>query len=188
MMSYFAVEMTPGRYGGGFFEGKARFRLGNIKSDFSDVDIKFDTGCSVSTIPVKTIGISSLVCKKLKEKDIDDNTETIRSYGVETGGRFHSEPITKRQKMNCPALKFKHTISDFEIEGVQIPISDIYLNYDRTGNVLIGMDILNQMINHIDISQKTGHMLWLCAPRDSVGQDFYDAMAEHFGIVYLDDL
>lgn len=45
-----------------------------------------------------------------------------------------------------------------------------------------GVDILEQMISHIDVSKKTGTLLLLCAPRDNVDDDFAEAMKEHFDI------
>jgi len=92
---------------------------------------------------------------------------------------------TKRQKMRCEALKFQHTISDMKIDGVDIPVSNIFLNYNRSGNILIGMDILSLMINHIDVSRKTGVLTLLCCPRESADADFYLAMREHFGLIQM---
>lgn len=129
--------------------------------------------------------VSDRICRSLKETDIVNNITSIRSYGVETGGLFHPEPITKRQKMKCEALKFQHTILDLRINGVDIPVSSIFLNYNRLGNILIGMDILSLMINHIDISRKTGKLTLLCCPRKSADSDFYFAMKEHFGLMQI---
>ena len=46
MRSYFAIELTPGPYGGGYFEGKASFRLDNLRLVFNKVSVKIDTGCA----------------------------------------------------------------------------------------------------------------------------------------------
>ena len=182
MRSYFAIELTPGPYGGGYFEGKASFRLDNLNLVFNKVPVKIDTGCSTSTIPVRKLGVSKIVCNKIKEKDIRENIKSVLSYGIETGGNIHLKPVTKHQQLKCSALKFKHTIYDFEIEGVGIPVSSIYLNYDRSSNILIGMDILEQMVSHIDISKKTGKLMLLSAPRENVNSDFYYEMKNHFGV------
>ena len=55
---------------------------------------KIDTGCSISTIPVKKLKVSDRICRSLKEEDINNNVISVRSYGIETGGVFHPEPIT----------------------------------------------------------------------------------------------
>ena len=183
MSRFLAVPLTPNKYGGGSFDCKAGFRLDNIASSFQNIDVKIDTGCSISTIPVKKLKVSNRICKSLKEADIDNNVISIRSYGIETGGLFHPEPVTRRQKMKCEALKFQHTISNLRIDGVDIPTSQIFLNYNRSGNILIGMDILSLMISHIDISRKTGVLTLLCCPRKSADSNFYLAMKEHFGLI-----
>lgn len=182
MRSYFAIELTPGIYGGGYFEAEASFSLDIFDIPFQKVAVKIDTGCSISTIPVKRLSISNSLCQKLKEVDIDNNVKMLRSYGVETGGTFHFKPVTKKQKMDCSALKFKHAITDLKIENVYIPVDNIYLNYDRSGNVLIGMDILSKLISHIDVSRKTGKLMLLSAPRECVDKDFFIALKEHFGL------
>lgn len=48
-----------------------------------------------------------------------------------------------------------------------------------------GMDILSLMINHIDVSRKTGVLTLLCCPRESADADFYLAMREHFGLIQM---
>ncbi len=73
----------------------AGFRLDNLASSFQNIDVKIDTGCSISTIPVKKLKVSDRICRSLKEADINNNVISVRSYGIETGGVFHPEPITK---------------------------------------------------------------------------------------------
>lgn len=53
------------------------------------------------------------------------------------------------EKIECPAMKFEHGISDFVIGGVGISSDKICLNYDRSGNILIGMDVLQNRDIHI---------------------------------------
>lgn len=183
--NYIELELNPNKYGGGSFDCKASFRLDNFKTLFQNIDVKIDTGCAISTIPVKKLKVSDTICMKLKSIDIDNQLISVRSYGVETGGLKHSEPITKRQKMKCEALKFQHGISNLQLNGVKIPSENIFLNYNRSGNILIGMDILSLMVCHIDISIKTGKLTLLCCPRESVNYEFYNAMKEHFGLIQI---
>lgn len=183
--NYIELELNPVKYGGGSFDCKASFKLDNFKTLFQNIDVKIDTGCAISTIPVKRLKVSDAMCKELKSIDIDNHLTSVRSYGVETGGLKHSEPITKWQKMRCEALKFQHSISDLQLNGVKIPSDNIFLNYNRSGNILIGMDILSLMICHIDISRKTNNLTLLCCPSNSVNNEFYDAMQEHFGLIQI---
>lgn len=179
---YLEIELTPNKYGGGSFSCSAQFKLDSFNTLFQDVEVKIDTGCSVSTIPLKKLGIPDAMCRKLKSIDIDNHTGYIRSYGVETGGQSHTEPQTKRSRMKCEALKFRHYMEDFRLNNVIVPAQTIYLNYNRTGNILIGMDILQSMVTHWDISRKTGKLILLSCPRDSLNKEFCRAMEEHFGL------
>ncbi len=178
---YLEINMTETDYGSAFY-CKADFLLDNMSTYFRDVEVKIDTGCSFSTIPVKRLGIAEKICKQLKISDIENKVDYLRSYGIETGGKIHFVPVTKRQKINSEALKFKHKVLSFRLCGVPIPVNSIYLNYNRSGNILIGMDILQKMICHWDISKKTGKTVMLCCPRERANEAFYKAMREHFGI------
>lgn len=175
------IEMAETAYGiGGVFRAKADFRLDNFLSPFYDIDVIIDTGCSISTIPLKRLKVSDTLCKVLKGADISDKIPYYLSYGVESGGLKHKEPVTDEEKMVCPAMKFEHKISDFTIEGVDISCNKICLNYDRNGNMLIGMDILQNWHIHMGISKVTGKNLFLACPKENVCQDFKELSEKHF--------
>lgn len=66
--SYVAIEMIPTAYGiGGSFSTEASFCLDNFKAPFYDIEVKIDTGCSISTIPLKRLKVSDTLCKMLKK-------------------------------------------------------------------------------------------------------------------------
>ena len=104
------------------------------------------------------------------------------SYGIESGGLKHKIPVTNEEKMDCPAMKFEHGITDFLIGGVRISSDIICLNYDRSGNILIGMDILEKWDIHIGISKKTGKSLFLACPFENQCKEYLEALEMHFGI------
>lgn len=183
MNKYLELELIPSSHGGGHFSCSACFKLDNLKTSFKDIEVKIDTGCSLSTIPVKKLQVSDSICKLLKINDIDAAVAYVLSYGVETGGESHPSPITRQDKIDCKAMKFLHSITGFTLNNVQIPTQQIYLNYNRSGNILIGMDILQTMISHWDISRKTGKLTLLSCPRETADDEFYNAMKEHFGLI-----
>lgn len=183
MNNVLVIELSPSKRGGGSFISNANFKLDNLPTYFQDIEVKIDTGCSISTIPMRKLNLSEALCKSLKENDIDSGIENIRSYGVETGGKTHSEPTTREQKINCEALKFKHSISNFYIGSMIIPTDHIFENFDRSGNILIGMDILSNMAFHMDVSRKTGNYTLICCPRKNVGKEYFNNLREHFGLV-----
>ena len=66
------------------------------------------------------------------------------------------------------------------IAGVDIGKNMVRLSYDRTGNILIGMDIIGKMDNHIGMSKKIGRVIFLACPIDKINQDYLLALEEHF--------
>ena len=180
---YIEIEMLPTACGiGGSFSAKANFCLDNFKAPFYDIEVKIDTGCSISTIPLKRLKVSDNLCETLKKIDVINGVPYFLSYGIESGGLRHEVPVTDVEKIECPAMKFEHGISDFMIGGVKISSDKICLNYDRKGNVLIGMDILKDWDIHIGVSKVTGKSLFLACPMENECREYIKALEMHFGI------
>ena len=60
----------------------------------------------------------------------------------------------------------------------------MYVNYDRHGNILIGMDILSQFDMHIGISQKTNKVTLIGVLKVQEDKsDYENALLEHFSLV-----
>ncbi|MCM1538710.1 MAG: hypothetical protein NC254_09960 [bacterium] len=183
MNKFIAIELLPTRVGiGGSFMTTASFKLDNIPAPFSNVPVKIDTGCSISTIPLARFQALKDFCDSLKASDIKAAIPYEISYGVESGGERHSIPVTHEEKMQCPALKFRHNIQNFHIAGIPIHKNTIYVNYNRKGNILIGMDILQDWNIHIGTSKITGKNLFLACPETSICQEYLEALKINFGI------
>ena len=188
MNKYIEVEMTSTFCGvGGSFSVEASFRLDNFKAPFYDIGVKIDTGCSISTIPLKRLKVSDTLCQILKKADIINDVPYFLSYGIESGGLKHEVPITNNEKMECPAMMSEHGVSDFMIGGVKISADKICLNYDRKGNILIGMDILKDWDIHIGVSKETGKSLFLACPVENKCKEYVDALKLHFGYDLLEE-
>ena len=84
--------------------------------------------------------------------------------------------------MNCPAMKFEHKMIDFMIGGTKIQSDKICLNYDRKGNILIGMDILKDWDIHIGVSKVTGKNLLLACTTENRSTEYRHALEKHFGL------
>lgn len=182
MNKYIRIVMTPTKCGiGGSFTTVASFKLDNILSPFSNVQIKIDTGCSISTIPLARFKALNSLCDKLKYDDISKNVFYVSSYGVETGGKEHSIPITDDEKIKCEALKFKHIISDFNIAGVPLLNNYMFVNYNRKGNILIGMDILKDWDIHMG-TISTGETIFLACPKEKINDEYLLELERTFGI------
>lgn len=177
MNRFIEIPMQKTANGGGVFETTATFKLDNLPVIFENITIKIDTGCSVSTIPLAKFKAYRPICEKLKSDDLKNNVSYIISYGVETGSTRPAIPQTFTELMNCPALKFKHNLSIFEICGVKINFPHIHLNYNRTGNILIGMDILKEFDIHIG-KDKDGKSIFIACPFDSINEDYLSRLNE----------
>lgn len=163
----------------------ASFKLDNIRAPFSNVAVKIDTGCSISTIPLARFQALKGFCDLLKSADIENKVPYEISYGVETGGERHKSPGTYEEKMLCQALKFRHSILNFRIAGMPVVNDVIYVNYNRKGNILIGMDILQYWDIHMGTSRVTGNKLFIACPEDGICVEYLDVLEEHFGLKLL---
>ena len=56
------------------------------------------------------------------------------------------------------------------------------VSYDRTGNILIGMDVLSQMDIHIGKSKILEKTVFIACPYDSLNQEYLEALNQHFDI------
>ncbi len=184
MSDFLELTLTPTASGrGGSFTCDISFSLDNFPMLFKGIPAKIDIGCSISTIPARRLNIPKTICAKKKEEDIDKGLPYVYSYGIESIGRNHLKHHTKMGKMRCSALKFCHGVSDFKILGMAVPISDIFVNYDRTGHILIGTDILEHFITVFDLSRVTGKYTMLACLRELPDKSaFTAAVNDHFGL------
>ena len=181
MSKYIKLVMQHVGKGGGTFSTFASFSIDNIDMPFEHVDVKIDTGCSISTIPLAKFEYLRLLLNQLKADDIRNEVEYLFSSGVETGGQKHTAPITFRDKMACPALKFRHTVSNFKICDVPISADHLYINYDRMSNILIGMDILKDWDIHMGTID-TGETVFLACPKDQINDEYLQELEDIFHI------
>lgn len=178
MNKYIQIVMNPTKSGiGGSFNALATFKLDNISSLYNNVAVKIDTGCSVSVIPLAKYIKNKQALRKLKSQDIETGIKSVVSYGVETGSNRPSDPQTYQEKMDSSALKFEHNVRDFTINGIRIDTKILHVNYDRTGSILIGMDILKDWDIHMGTIDKTtlpeyGQTIFLGCPRDQINKDY----------------
>ena len=155
-----------------------------LDRSFSKVKVKIDTGCGFSVIPYNRLIRDDVMCRDLKAKDIRNKVKSMQSYGVETGGVAHKKPKTFEDKLSCSALKFSHQISWLSLNGYILPDFDVDVNYDRLGNILIGMDILSQFDIHIGLSNVTNNVVLLGVLKTQKDKTEYNkALFRHFGLV-----
>ena len=102
MSDYILLETAPTSIlRGGIFNTIASFNVDSIGLAFENIDVKIDTGCSVSTLSLQRYKLSESFYKRCKERDIKDNLPYMLSYGVETGGSKHNIPVRNWWKITC---------------------------------------------------------------------------------------
>lgn len=149
--------------------------------------IKIDTGCTYSVLPFRIIAnVTKRESYKLKNKDIKANIPYVRSYGVsDTDFKMSCDRLkTKLGLLKCcTALKFLHKDLPVELNDFALT-SDMYINYDRTSNPLLGLDVLKNFAFVCDISMITGKYTFIGCPGNQADKsDFYDALLKHFGCI-----
>lgn len=65
-------------------------------------------------------------------------------------------------------------------------IHDIGVNYDRTSNILIGMDILKDFDFHCGESKVNGKYLFLGCLKEEINALYLDELYRHFGYINAD--
>lgn len=73
----------------------------------------------------------------------------------------------------------------FILKDMEITIKGIYVNYDRTSHMLIGMDILNKLDIHMGESRVTGKYTMIACRKDDISAGYLNALDEHLGLVKL---
>ncbi|MCM1089748.1 MAG: hypothetical protein NC413_02820 [Muribaculum sp.] len=84
--------------------------------------------------------------------------------------------------MELKSITFQHKDFEIDFDGVCISKDYVKVSYDRTGNVLIGMDILSQMDIHIGRSKILGKTVLIACPYNSMNQEYFEALNRHFAI------
>ena len=175
------------KYNNYSFTAPLHIRIDNIEIT---VNCKMDTGCMKTSIPIKKLIIGSQSTKeakalRLKHDAINKKIPYERSYGVSDtlSTRKHDDVlITQGRLLDCTSLKFKQKADIFEIAKFDLGSPVIGVNYDRTSNILIGMDIMKDWDMHIGKDINTHETLFLACPYNSINDEYLTALENHFGI------
>ena len=164
----------------------------HIKIDNIEITVncKIDTWCIKTSIPIKKLIIGSQSIKeekalKLKHYAINKNIPYERSYGVSDtlSTKKNDDMLIKQGRLiDCTSLKFKQKADILEIAKYDLGPHIIGVNYDRTSNILIGMDIMKDWDIHIGKDTKTHETIFLACQYDNINDEYLIALEEHFGI------
>ncbi len=151
-----------------------------------NMNVKIDTGCPYTSIPILRLGISSSKAQQMKQKDCGDHS--IRkeiSFGVNDSKEkreFDKEKYKAGKYMELKSITFQHRNFEIDFGGVSINKDVVKVSYDRTGNILIGMDVLSELDIHIGKSKILGKTVFLACPYGSLNRDYFEALGKHFDI------
>lgn len=147
---------------------------------------KLDTGCSYSTVPYRVLyNVSYGTSLQYKRLAIASRLKFQRSYGVSDTDEIKArdkELIREKRFLECTALKFTHENIPITLNGYHIK-HDIAVNYDRTSNILIGMDILKDFDFHCGESKWNGKYLFLGCLKEKINSEYLEELFKHFGYI-----
>ena len=149
-----------------------------LNEEIYKMPCKIDTGCSYSNLPIKNI-VSEKVAYNMKLNDIKNKIPYQRSYGVsdtEETKRKDNVLITQGRLLECTSLKFEHKFDNIILNNYCLGIQSIRINYDRTGSILIGMDILSQMDIHMGTDKNTGEYILIGCLKDNINMEYKEAL------------
>ena len=66
--------------------------------------------------------------------------------------------------MELQSVAFEHKDLEIDFHGICLKKDSVKISYDRSGNILIGMDLLSQMDIHIGKSKILGKTVFLACP------------------------
>lgn len=79
-------------------------------------------------------------------------------------------------------ITFQHNDFEIDFDGVVINQNTVKVSYDRTGNILIGMDIMSKLDIHISKSKVLNKTVLIACPLDKLNNDYYKALNDHFDL------
>lgn len=147
MNDFMDIELNPKNE----FRCEGSFKLFGAVLD--KLNFKIDTGCPMTTIPLLRTPLSPSVIEANKQKDYENVAVKKQiSFGVNDSAlKRKTDKLKFKQGLfsQLDSVTCTKTVQDFVIAGCNFGTMDIKVSYIRTGNMLIGMDILQNCDIHI---------------------------------------
>jgi hypothetical protein len=149
---------------------------------YKNVNVKIDTGCPQTTILTSKLGISEKLSRKMKIADIQNNVKRTISFGVNDSEKYRKEASKRNQSndiLDLDAVSFYKNLDNISVGGVELHKRTVKINYDRTGNILIGMDILKDWDIHMG-TVDSGETIFLACPKDQLNDEYFKELNRLF--------
>jgi hypothetical protein len=169
MNKYLRIELSERKE----FRCKGSIKLfGNY---YNALDCKIDTGCPMTTIPLKKTQMDELRIYENMMKDYKDSSvkKTV-SFGVNDSDMDRKRNIELFKEGRFELLNSvtcEKQIEDFKLNGCNLGTKTVRVSYTRTGNILIGMDILKTLDIHI-ATIDSGETIMLACPKDQINDEY----------------
>lgn len=145
-------------------------------NNIDNVTVKIDCGCPHSTLPLRRLGLSKDLAYLQKIQDCTNTNITKEiSFGVNDTNEHISNALKLFKSgdwMHLKEITFIHR--DFSVyfnDEFCIHNSNIRVSYDRTGNILIGMDILKHLDCHIG-KTSSGNTIFIACPDNNLTHNY----------------
>lgn len=79
------------------------------------------------------------------------------------------------------SVTFNYTGLEIDFQGFVVHKDEVKVSYDRTGNILIGMDILKDWDIHMG-TVTTGETIFLACPKERLNNEYFEQLDKLFGI------
>lgn len=158
--------------------------------NLTDLDFKIDTGCSKTSIPIKRTPLDHDKILELMMTDYSNpNIKKAISFGVNDS---EEKKQSDRQKFKSGRFLELNSITcikkleEFTIAGLNLGDMELRVSYIRTGNILIGMDILSKFDIHIAPDKTNNNKTTLIACQlNRINDDYLLELEKSFGILTL---
>ena len=150
-------------------------------TEIENINVKIDTGCPYTSIPVRKLGISNEKAQQMKQKDCADPAiKKEISFGVndtKEKREMDKEKFRTGEYMDLQSVTFQHESLEVDFGGICLKKNSVKISYDRTGNILIGMNLrdggadkkldfhgLRKELNHYVFSGQNQHRITSLPP------------------------
>ena len=174
------------------FRAKANITIPSIDIlGSNDVIVKIDTGCPYTSFPVQNLAMSEENAQIYKQNDSNDKSiKKHISFGVNDSQEKRDrdkELFKSKQYMRLQSVTFAHDDVTLKLMDIDIHVNSVRLSYDRTGNILIGMDIMKDWDIHIGKGLKqglseTGKTIFLACPINQLNDEYFKELNRLFEI------
>lgn len=145
---------------------------------------KIDTGCSLTNIPIRRLNISDEQAYKLKADAINNSIPYFMTYGVsdtKETREIDQHLLSQNRLLDIKSLRFSFDADTLVIGNQELGVQPIGINFDRTGNILIGMDTLKNFQIVIDTSVITRKYTLIGCLKSQIDKTAYiAALRRHF--------